>query len=480
MERINNSLNSKVMTFKKYLFTVVIGLGLVACNKEDSPTGVEEGLPTYVNLSIYLPGAGGAQPNALPDDYNNDGEYEGNDGVETLDIYMVSGDGTIEAKRFTGSGISSTGSVVSPSQPFRTTSGTKTIYVVLNSPNPLSNTVDSNDTLVPTEGLAEVVTENGVAYDVITMTGKSSAIAIEQDIPQSSVISGGVNHISVQVVRMASRAIVTTTASTQLTAEDGTVLETLSDITYSVAQGTTQIYFIQRPDFTTFGSDYVPALGEYTGQANQYYDYSDLSTPETVPVLPAAGDGYKSLTGKFLFENTHTEGDLRTTEYRKGNTAYVLVRAILTPTATAIADGGTLVNDTFYVGQTDGLIYSTKQAAQTAVQNQKVAVYQGGKMLYYAWLNPDNIAAPLNSPVVRNNIYHVNITGFTRIGYNWNPLYPENPNSPDPQNPDPRPVNPDEPDPPVDPVDPLTPEQTYMTVEVTALNWTTHSYDIEF
>jgi len=25
----------------------------------------------------------------------------------------------------------------------------------------------------------------------------------------------------------------------------------------------------------------------------------------------------------------------------------------------------------------------------------------------------------------------------------------------------------------------LTPEQTYMTVEITALDWTVHSYDIE-
>ncbi len=467
------------MNFVKYLFTFILITGLVACsNKEDGSGGDnEEGIPTYMTLSIYLPG--GNQTRDLPDDYNPDGEYEGHDAIQTLDIYMRSGDGTIEAKRFSGTGISSNGTVVSPSQPFRTTSGTKTIYVVLNSPDPLSTTITSEDALIPTEGLAETTTIDGTVYDIITMTGKATNVAIEPDIAQQAVVSGGSNHVSIEVIRMASRAIVTTTASTQLTDSEGRNLGTISNITYSVAQGTNEIYFLPQTNYVSYGYNYVPELGEYTDQADTYYDYSDLSDPEPVPTQPAAGDGYKSLIGKFLFENTHATGTVRTTGYRKGNTAYVLVRATLTPAASAIADGGTLTNGTFYVGQTDGLIYSTKAAAQAAVQNQRVAVYEQGKMLYYAWLNPDDIQAPLNSPVVRNNIYHINITGFSGIGYNWNPLYPEDPDTTNPDNPDPKPVNPDEPEPPVDPIDPLTPEQTYMTVEVTAVNWTVHSYDIE-
>ncbi len=469
------------MNVKNFLIASVVGIGLVACsnNHDDfSEGGVTEGLPTYLNISVHLPKSAGNDLRALPDDYNPDGEYEGNDGIETLDIYIVSADGTLETKRFTGTDISSTGSIVSPSQPFRTTSGTKTIYVVLNNPLPIGTTVRGDDDLVSTDGLAQMVTQNGVTYDVITMTGKSAAVPIEPDISQQAVI-GGANHISVNVVRMASRAIVTSTASNVITDDNGTDLGIVSNVTYSVAQGTNQIYFIQQPDYITWGSSYVPELGEYETQAFTYYDYSDLSTPALVPTLPAAEDGYKSLPGKFLFENTHTAGPLATTGYRKGNTAYVLVKAIFRPNSSAIVDGGTLTNGTFYVGQADGLIYSSKAAAQEAVQNQKVRVYQGGKMLYYAWLNPDDIQNPLNSPVVRNNIYHINITGFSRIGYNWNPLYPEDPDTSTPENPDPKPINPDEPDPPVDPIDPLTPEETYMTVEVTALNWTVHSYDID-
>lgn len=102
-------------------------------------------------------------------------------------------------------------------------------------------------------------------------------------------------------------------------------------------------------------------------------------------------------------------------------------------------------------------------------------------MLNYAWLNPDSLTEPLNSPVVRNNIYHINITGYSRLGYNWNPLYPgEDPDTDNPSNPDPKPGNPDEPDIPIDPIDPLTPEETYMSVEVTVTDWWVHSYNIEF
>lgn len=475
------------MNFKKYFLAIFVGLGFLACSDdndvEQDPQG-PEGVPTYINLSVNLSSSLGQK--ALPEDYNPDGDYEGNDGVVTLDIYMVADDGTLEAKRFVGSDISSTGTVVAPSQPFRTTSGTKTVWVVLNSPQPLQTTVPTDDDWLPMAGLAKIQSDGGVNYDVITMTGKSIPTYIAPDITAQGV-SGGANTVKVQVTRVASRVIVTTTASTDLMAEDGTTkIGTISNITYSVAQGTNQIYRTGRTQLDaatnslyplTWGSDYIPVTGNYNTQATKYYDYADLLTPAAVPAKPAT-DGYKSLPGKFLFENGHKLGDVKTSGYKKGNTAYVLVRATLTPDPTAVADGQPLVNNTFYVGQTDGLIYSSKAAAQAAVQNQKVAMYQNGKMLQYAWLNPDDIEKPENSPVMRNNIYHINIKAFNKIGLNWNPLYPEDPNLPD--NPDTKPGDPDEPENPIDPTDPLTPEQTYMSVDITVLNWTVHSYDIEF
>lgn len=460
------------MNLKKYFFASFIALGFIACSSDDiddANGGEPQGTPTYVNLAVSLPNG---TTKALPGDYNPDGDYEGMDGVITLDVYMIGADKTVEAKRFSGSDLSSTGTVVSPSQPFRTTSGSKVVYVVINSPEPLRTTAPLDNDLVAIQGLAKIVREDNVDYDVIMMTGKSASTFIAPDITAQAV-SNGANRIKVQATRIASRVIVTSTAAADMVDENNVKIGTVSNVTYSVAQGTNQVYFTSQPDYLTWGTSYVPALGDYATEATKYYDYSDLSTPTAVPAKPTAADGYKSLAGKFLFENTHTEGDVKTSQYKKGNTAYVLVKAKFTPEASAIADGGTLTNGTFYVGGTDGKIYSSKEAAQAAVQNQKVALYEGGKMLQYAWLNPDDLSKPMNSPVVRNNVYHINITAFKKIGYNWNPLDPK------PDNPDPKPGNPDEPEPPIDPIDPLSPEETHMSVDISVLNWTVHSYDIE-
>lgn len=51
-------------------------------------------------------------------------------------------------------------------------------------------------------------------------------------------------------------------------------------------------------------------------------------------------------------------------------------------------------------------------------------------MVYYAWINP-NTADPSNSyasPVLRNNIYHMHIMGFTKMGLSAIPFVPEQPN----------------------------------------------------
>lgn len=50
-------------------------------------------------------------------------------------------------------------------------------------------------------------------------------------------------------------------------------------------------------------------------------------------------------------------------------------------------------------------------------------------MVYYAWLNP-NTSDPTNSyasPVLRNNIYHMHITGFTKMGLSAIPFVPRVP-----------------------------------------------------
>lgn len=473
------------MSIKKLILFFFVGITLIACSNDNEISQINiEGVPTYVNLSITLPSSKTKAPVTDPGDYNEDGEYAGKDYIKTLDIYIQS-DGIIEdAIRFERSDLSintNTG-IISPSQPFRTNSGSKIIYVVINNPAPLGTSITQEDELISINKLASLYTNNGITYDQITMTGKTeSTVYIEPDILIQDVTTGK-NHFSVAVNRVASKVIVTMVrdGSRVLRDDNDNPIGEVSNITWSVAQGTQKIYWIGQPDYSTFGTDYIPTLGgtPYADAIN-YYDYSDLSNNTAIPFTPDADDGYKSYNGKFLFENTHAEGDIKTTQYRKGNTAYVLVKAKFTPATNVIDEGltekGSLIDGTFYVGQSDGKIYSSKAKAQEGVLNQKVIKYEKGKMLNFAWLNPDDVTKPLNSPVVRNHIYHIKITGFNRLAYNYNPLVP-----PGVTNPDPKPEDPDEPDSSIDPLDPLTPEQTYMSVDVEVLNWTTHSYEIEF
>jgi hypothetical protein len=92
-------------------------------------------------------------------------------------------------------------------------------------------------------------------------------------------------------------------------------------------------------------------------------------------------------------------------------------------------------------------------------------------MLYFVWLNPDNIEKPLNSPTMRNNIYQINISAIHKLGVNWNPL------NPDVSNPNPKPAG-DEPASPIVPTDPLSLDDTYMSVDIEVQNWEVHSYDV--
>ena len=192
------------------------------------------------------------------------------------------------------------------------------------------------------------------------------------------------------------------------------------------------------------------------------------------------------------------------------NTAYIIVRALLTPKkfvdnngALSIATADIQGKD-FYLGA-NGVYFLNKAHVQDpahyGVVGQTAQKFLKGKVIYFAWLNPDDVAKAVNSPVIRNNVYHVQIKNVAGVGSNWNPLIPfdpsnptfpgkpggTNPNDPNnptfpnnPNNPDPRPDNPLEPiAPPVDPKDPLTFKETWMSVSVAILPWQVHSYEIE-
>lgn len=389
--------------------------------------------------------------------------------------------------------------------------------------------------------------------DIILMTGPAATPAIADNVSAAEAVSGAKNRADLTVQRAVARVLVTTSATSfdikgvnpnTMTEEAGAIK--VSDLTYVVGQGENKFYFLQKDNGGTDGAAFTtPAFAQVPSSTDDYftaayqtaytnigkhYDYSGLWKNTvggllvkgiTVPTRAAAfsttpatelgnvtADLNAGLKGEFILPTLHKYNtDRAQSGYRKGNTSYILVRGYLTPKYYVAADGTVTENATtplaanadVYLGA-NGVFYADKACVQDpakkGVVGQTAQKYVGRKVLYFVWINPDTVdGKAVNSPVIRNNIYHVSIKGIAKVGANWNPLVPvDNPNDPkitdpndpnnpinnNPNNPDPRPDNDLEPkDPPVDPTDPLTSKETWMSVNVNILPWAVHSYEVE-
>lgn len=426
----------------------------------------------------------------------------------------------------------------------------------------LGFTANAYPTATATTTRADEVAKVEGGKDVIMMTGAPQDITIEDGVTAQQAVAGVKNQVALTVKRVAARVLVTTaTGKTEFTIngdnpktatvkEDNFAIAKVTDLTYTVAQGEKTLYFqakgtaqgsTQDLEGTqtyeeTPGFNFVPTKSDqfwakatmesYQG-AIEHYDYSGLwKTASSVKARTAfINDENKDQkevdlvtghitaetggdAGIFVLPTTHTYGaDADATNYRGTNTAYVLVRGKITPqfyvnsngvlTMTPLAKG-----TTFYLGA-NGLAYESENCVQDpnkgGVVGQTAQKFVNGKVLYYVWIHPDNLAKPLNSPVDRNNIYHIQIASISKYGANWNPFVPypkntpeldpktgkpkDNPSGPtpnNPNNPDDRPNdNPFEPvAPPVNPYENLTPKETWMSVNVTILPWQVHSYQV--
>ena len=536
--------------------TIALGLGFVACNDSEvvSQGDNDSNANTHVSVTLSLH----AKTRALPDDYNDIGKWGGKDKIETIAVYLVDGS-SVTAKVFNvGPGLDyeftqSTGQLVPKKEEaaIRTTAGEKKVYVLINgkpevvthlNKTPVAEFEDAyqkvalkldNDytTATPETSASKIAVKNGVDNETIVMTNVNPAtLTVLPNITAAETIAATPkNRVSLEVERAVARVMVTKEKETYIIPDpntDGaTNLGTISDITWVVAQGENKLYVQRKSNWNTPSFDWIPTASNYVTQAEDRYDYSGLFEERTnknhggtdVPHKAAYGKDLGKITaeldaqlsGKFVLPTTHEVATGTASSFKKGNTAYVLIRAKFTPEAAAFADGVpyTEGND-FYVGA-NGKFYTSAVNAllvdKGGVEGQTVARYKDAKVLYYAWLNPDEIPDWYNSPVLRNNIYHIHITGFKNLGTNWNPLFPEDPENPTlipnpedptgpqiPSNPDPKPEPdpkfptdptdpdyPEEPTNPIDPEDPLTTPITYMSVDVTVLQWLVHSYNVD-
>ena len=383
--------------------------------------------------------------------------------------------------------------------------------------------------------------------DVILMTGDEVYPTIDDNVSAAEAVSGYKNRPEISVKRAVARVLVTTAATSfdfkGVNPNNGNIEASaikVSNLTYVVAQGENKFYFSDVTQARVSPAyDKVPSNDDYWTENFQasyqdvgsHYDYSGLwkntagasakvkgITVPTRTVFNAnaadeltnvTNDLNEGLKGEFILPTSHYYNtDRAQSKYRKGNTAYILVRGFLTPKYVvqadgSVVDGATLpANADLYLGA-NGVFYANqatvRNTAKKGVAGQTAQLFKARKVLYFAWINPDNLVTNkvVNSPVSRNNIYHVQIKGITKVGANWNPLVPTldphnpkiaDPNDPDnpinnnPINPDPRPNNnPYEPtEPPINPQDPLSIKETWMSVNVNILPWAVHSYEIEF
>lgn len=482
-------------------------------------------------------------------EYNPKGEWKGNDAFERVDVYIVgdavsSGEYTLADfnQETAGDEVKLT-----PKRAIKTTPGNKDVYVLVNAPaairerlatvvkadfetewakvmeiakwskNPTGNEVTIKD-------FARIKDDN--KKDLIMMSNsKDVSLAVADGVTEQEALAddpANTNRAVVPVKRVAARVVTTSNEEEFVITQKGTNIKlgTIKNITYAAAQGERRSYIQQKiesdviktPAFA-IGMNWDKAWswpefiasGVYT-EMEDNYDYTDLHkgmengqpTAGARKVTKKDGNLDAGKIGAiadpiFIFEASHKKkGQGETTPaaytggFRRGNTPYVLVRALFVPEQEYFAEGNTKTNEgeDFYLGTTTNKLYSSKEnvtdPTKGGLKGQKYHKYEKGKVLYYAFVNPDVVGKTLDAPAFRNNVYHINITGFKEIGLNWNPLYPEDPNTDDPKNPDPKPKDPNEdPNTPIDPNDPNSPSDTYMSVTVQVLKWNVHSYDID-
>lgn len=428
--------------------------------------------------------------------------------------------------------------IITPKKAIKTTEGNKDIYVLINGTGDveakLAQSVgtefeeayatvamalknEGSKTVAVSTSADKIAKINTQGYDEILMTNsKKASLNVLPNITETATLAataGDVskNRLTVEVKRAVARVMVTITAETYKITDKNTkaVLGSIRDINWVLGQGEASLYLMQKSTLETpnynfvTGSDVDPTSNKYKNAIGKY-DYSGLwrgndnagikgikadVRAEGVYTNPVSFESTK-VKGEFILPTTHKVGaDRETTGYRKGNTPYVLVRAKFTPEVYADAnENPTHTDGTFYYGLTTRKFYksidSVTDPSKGGAVGQGYRKYEAGKVIYWAWVNPDKTDAAqwINSPVLRNNIYHINISGFKTLGWNWNPLVPNNPDDPDnpsnPTNPDPDPENPNDPD-PVDPDDPLSTPETWMSVGIKVLPWKVHSYGVE-
>jgi hypothetical protein len=517
------------MSFKRILLFASILVVTVACNKQPIVTDDDSlKVSTYMSVVIDLTKGADELTRSAEDNtvHNPAGHWVGRDKINRVDIYVVdatkgkvyskSVDLTNTPDENTDAKFATPAWKVDPQT-------SADIYVVVNNDGAIRTALNNAAVTSKTafeQAYAAAYTYTMSSYavfdgtnDIILMSGEPlKGQEIKGGITQAQATITGVpnvayNQFALTVRRSVSRVAVTKAteiATSATVTSEGINYGTLTDFKWSYGQYENTTFLLWNKTATVNPASTLlhyttksPSWGyvtnaDYTTAAFANYDYSqvnDITLLKVINVLPGNTNSVANIVAhgnlQFLTETTHQYGLEPVTCYRKGNTAYVMVEAVFVPVnnlwasdAERLAHAGGSTKDLFY-NTFNGKFYASKANAIAAgvaltlpTGGDGVIEYKGGKVYYFAWLNPDNpsFKEVLNSPVLRNNIYHLNIKSFSKIGFSGNPFNPT-PNHPFPVDPDDIVPSPDE---------HLNTKDTYMSTEITVINWGVHSYNVDF
>lgn len=557
---------------------LALGAGFTACSsddlnvKEQKEVKAGQEATAYMTYTFSVPASGtraaatDEQSGATPG-YNRVAEYQGNDAIKNVTAYVFAGDNgaakleatqSLDATRFDYVNDEAGKTVIKPKKGIHVTVGKKKVFLVVNPSTDATNMLKNLKTLAEFEAAynsdaltftgrtaedavstagADVKTAadeiatvgTGTAKSYIMMTGAPVVREVSANVQEATTVAEPVaspnnNRFHFEV----KRAVATVTISTKKDSYDiigddpsqdglqNVTVATISQLTFSEAQGEQKLYFSQQTAptadagtaYQTPAYSFVPTTDAEYAAAKGKYEYNGLWRVNTANaknkkglVVPVRAEGVLTANDAqtFVGQNVHVPFLPATHKYveaggnyKQGNTAYVLVRGYITPKFVyeLNAQGELVVNknytgdDVFYGD--DGKFYATDAAAQKAIQKAKndpaakqfVKFYKGRVCLYTVWINPDKTDKTWkNAPTTRNNIYHVSINTITTLGESYNPLVPG-----DFPNPDPKPgtdVSPNEGPNPYNPGKNISPDQTWMSVDTEVVRWSIHSYGVD-
>lgn len=434
------------------MFSVLTVLAFLSCSKNDEEpfTPPSEGVETYSAVSISFP----ERMNLRVEDPDAANSVEST--VTSVGVYIIDDlTGFMHKGLFNNTQFTKAGDVYTLTSAVKTTTGNKSIYVVLNPTLEIQDAIDLQKAGAFGDG-----TINGTA-DITFVTATdvvmASVTAKSVTLTQKSEVEAVASPLDITVQRNTAKIAVK-----KKTATIPVVGGSVADLQFATIVEAKKSYLIQQGG-NTYETVKTPAQNiDNLTPDNEYF--TKLAAPTDWKDINEYSVANKNLDGYYALENVNATKLV-------GNTTAAIVKAQFTPSDNSVvmayaSDGtrtmGSITPGTsFYVKKSD-YTYWSETAYQNALDNEFTAdhfskLYENGTGYYRIWVQD----AENKKGVLRNNFYILNINKITGPGLPYVPGV-----DPDDE------TNPEDPNLPID-------EDTYISVEVTVLPWNVETSDHE-